>query len=216
MKRSRRYALAAAAAAAAVLVSAPGMAQIPGVAPRISPIPGVAAGIKAPDLVVTLGPGSPFPSAFTVKNQGNADAGASLLKVTATLLPLEGLPTAGCPAILSSFCELQSQAMAASFTPERLRSLCGDPFADILDAIGPLKAGESKTVSRDTSRFGHLSLKLGSALGAQPGTHIKVGVTTLVCAFDVVAQADASNQVGELREDNNTAKLRVFREIRLE
>ena len=109
-----------------------------------------------------------------------------------------------------------SAEWASALTPEKVKFMCGNPFPDVLEAIPTLGPGASKTVSRDTSRFGHVLVNLTRAVGSQPGTHVKFGVTTLVCAFDVVARADASNQVSELHEDNNAATLRVTREIRLE
>lgn len=214
MRHAFRFSLAALGAA---LLSASVEAQVPGVAPiKASPIPGLAGGLKSPDLVVTMAPGNPFPASFTVRNAGNADAGVSVLRVTATLLPLDRVPGEPCPPIFASICEARAQAAAAWYTAERLQTMCGDPFADVLEAIPALKAGESKAVARDTSRFANLAVRLKGALGPQPGTHIVQGVTTLVCAFDVVALADASNQVHEIREDNNTSSRRVFREIRLE
>lgn len=214
MRRRSHLALAALAVAG---FAAPAPAQIPGTAVRVTPVPLVTAVIKSPDLVVTMAPGRPFPTSFTVKNVGTAEAGISVLRVTATLLPFEGEPPGpSCSGPFSMLCAFRRQADTVYFRPDQLRAACGEPFPEFLEAVPALRAGEVRSFSRDMTRFGNLTMRLNATLGPQPGSHVKHGVTTLVCAFDVTSSADTSNQVSEIREDNNVKTLRVYREIRLE
>jgi hypothetical protein len=188
--------------------------------PLAPPRLGVTATLSSPDLVVTLGPGNPFPNSFTVKNQGNKEAGLSVLKVKASLVPLDPDPPSDCPPSLPrAMCDALSGFRVPSgalLPPERLRALCGEPFGEIVEAVPALKPGESKTFTRDTSKFANVSLRLFPTLGSPRGTYIRKGVTTLVCAFDIVAEADASKDVNEIQEANNRTTSRVYREIRME
>jgi hypothetical protein len=178
--------------------------------------------LARPDLVVTIeGGGAGFPKSFTVKNIGSADSRLSVLKVSAAFVPPDG-PLAGVPGAAS--CDppmTQAQCdVAAAFaglfgaaSPDP-KVACGEPFKEIVEAVPVLKPGESKTFARDTGPAFLLVRGLMRPAGSTQGTHLKKCPPTLTCAFDVVARADASNDNEELNKANNTATLRVFRDVK--
>ncbi|MBK9062373.1 MAG: hypothetical protein IPL89_04135 [Acidobacteria bacterium] len=184
--------------------------------------------LQRPDLVVTIdGAGPGFPTTFTVKNIGTADSKLSVLKVSAVFVPPDGSLTGGsswtpscsppmtpegCAAIAGIFSGLTGGGGASSDP----KAACGEPFKEIVEAVPVLKPGESKAFSRD---MGPSSILIGGFLkpsGSTQATHVKKCAPTLVCAFDVVAKADASNDNEELNRANNTTTRRAFREVKFQ
>ncbi len=213
----------AAAATAADKPAAPQSAQ-----PQTRP--GLAALVR-PDLVVTIdGGGTGLPKSFTVKNVGSADSKLSVLKVSAVFVPPDGPLVGGksyggnCPPpmkqsecdaalALGAFLGIGGGSGASSSDP---RAACGEPFKEIVEAVPVLKPGESKTFTRET---GPSSILIGGVLkqgGSTQTTHVKQCSPIIVCAFDIVAKADASNDNDELNRANNTATRRAYREIRFQ
>ena len=178
---------------------------------------------QKPDLVVSFeGSGPGLPTGFTVKNVGTVDSKLSVLKVTATLALPAGSPGGGggsgnCPAGWSpGQCDAIGSllsGLSGAVTIEKMKTVCGNPFADVLEAVPVLKPGESKSFARDTGPY---SISLAGFL-RQPvstqATHVKPCSPTLVCAWDVKAVADASNDNDERNESNNTATKRALREV---
>ena len=76
------------------------------------------------------------------------------------------------------------------------------------------KPGESRTFTRDTGPTSILMRGFARTAGSTQGTHVKKCTPTLVCAFDIVAKADASNDNDELNKANNTATRRAFRDVK--
>lgn len=221
MPLARRLSLAALALAAAA--TAADKPPAPASAPPQSR-PGLAA-LARPDLVVTIdGGGTGLPKSFTVKNVGAADSKLSVLKVSAVFVPPDGslsgggsgpatcdppLPPGQCEA-LSSFLSFLTGG-AGTTDP---KAACGEPFKEIIEAVPVLKPGESKTFTRDTGASSILMGGFRKTAGSPQATHVKKCTPTLVCAFDIVAKADASNDNDELNRANNTATRRAFREVR--
>ena len=177
---------------------------------------------QKPDLVVGFeGSGPGLPTGFTVKNVGSVDSKLSVLKVTAILALPAGSPGGGggsgnCPAAWS---QAQRDAFSSLFggltgavTVEKMKTACGVPFPEIVEAVPVLKPGESKSFARDTGPFRILLSGLQQP-GSTQATHVKPCSPTLVCAWDVKALADASNDNDERSESNNTATKRALREV---
>ena len=212
----------AAAATAADKPAAPQSAQ-----PQTRP--GLAA-LARPDLVVTIdGGGTGLPKSFTVKNVGTVDSKLSVLKVSAVFVPADGPLVGGasygsnCPPPMKQS-ECDAAIALGTFlgiggggtSSKDPKAACGEPFKDIVEAVPVLKPGESKTFTRDT---GPSSILIGGVLkqgGSAQATHVKLCSPTIVCAFDIVAKADASNDNDELNRANNTATRRAYREIRFQ
>ena len=152
-----------------------------------------------PDLVVTIeGSGPSFPTRFTVKNIGTADSKPSILKVSAVFVPADVNFNDG------SF---------GSFDPKKV---CGEPFGEVVEIVPALKPGDSHTIAREVGPSSLLVKSVFKKASSTQVTHLSDCVPALVCAFDVVAKADASNDNEELNEANNTATRRAFREIRFQ
>jgi hypothetical protein len=157
-----------------------------------------------------------------VKNIGNADSKASVLKVTATLVPPDPAAAAGglatCPPFMTpAQCDaaLAFAGLGLGLAGESVVNVtkaCGNPFPEFLEAVPVLKPGESKTFMRDTGPS-HVTLALSSQAVSPQGTHIKKCPPTLVCAWDVKAVADAANDNSEGNKQNNTATRRAQREV---
>jgi hypothetical protein len=188
--------------------------------------------IQKPDLVVSFeGSGPGLPTGFTVKNIGNVDSKLSVLKVTATFVPPPGGSGGGsgsgsCPPSMTPADCADLMAFAAGLlgaltsigngggpSSDSMKKACGNPFPEFLEAVPVLKPGESKTFMRDTGGY-QVSI---SGFVAQPlspqATHVKQCSPTLVCAWDVKAVADASNDNDERNEANNTSTRRALREV---
>lgn len=182
------------------------------------------AALQRPDLVVTIDDGGPgFPKTFTVKNVGSADSKLSVLKVSAVFVPPEGSLSGGgsggasCdPPMPPPQCEALSSFLSAitGIGAPDPKVACGEPFKEIIEAVPVLKPGESKTFTRDTGPASILLKGFARTAGSPQGTHLKKCTPTLVCAFDVVAKADASSDNEELRENNNTTTKRAFRDVK--
>lgn len=222
------FALALSGVAPADQKPASPQAQTSGSAPRPN-VPVVAVAQK-PDLVVSFeGSGPGLPTGFKVKNAGNADSKLSVLKVTATLVPPEGSSGGGsgsCPPNMSPQECAALQALAAFLSglapggsssggasTEKITKACGNPFPEFLEAVPVLKPGESKTFMRDTGPYQvMISGVIAQPLSPQV-THVKQCPPKLVCAWDVKAVADASNDNDERNEGNNTSTKRALREV---
>lgn len=186
--------------------------------------------LQRPDLVVTIDGGAPgFPTSFTVKNIGTADSKLSVLKVTATFVPPDGPLTGGsatpmsasaCPPPMTPAECAAAGATLGSFLAgsgsSDPKAACGSPFKEVIEAVPVLKPGESKTIARDTGPSVIVLGTFAKTSGSPQGTHVKKCAPTLVCAFDVVAVADASNDNEELKETNNTTTRRAFRSVKFE
>ena len=218
------------AAALCALLLSP---EAPAADPKPTPTPSSASGLpihanaaaplQKPDLVVTFeGPGPGLPTGFTVKNIGNADAKASILKVTATLVPPDAASAAAglatCPSYMTPE---QCEAMLGfaglglglgGVSVVNVTKACGNPFPEFLEAVPPLKPGESKTFTRNTGPS-HVTLSLSPQAVSPQATHVKKCPSTLVCAWDVKAVADAVNDNDEANEHNNTATRFAQREV---
>ena len=234
MKPALRNRLAAPTVALALALSgsapadqkpSPPPAQSSSTMPRAN-VPVVAVEQK-PDLVVSFEGGGPgLPTGFTVKNVGNGDSKLSVLKVSATLVPPEaaagggstscppGWTPAQCAAVAAFASFLGGQGGGASpAAVEKMTNACGNPFPEFLEAVPVLKPGESKTFKRDTGAY-QVAITGVFAQPASPQiTHIKPCSPTLVCAWDVKAVADASNDNDERNEQNNTSTRRALREV---
>lgn len=199
--------------------SSPPSAQTSGTMPRAN-VPVVAVAQK-PDLVVSFVGGGPgLPTGFTVKNVGNADSKLSVLKVAATLVPPETPPPSGsvdCTVLWTPEQCAAVKAILAGLTgpsAEKITKACGNPFPEFLEAVPVLKPGESKTFMRNAGGYQvAITGVLSQTMAAPQATHVKQCSPTLVCAWDVKAVADASNDNDERNEGNNTAARRALREV---
>jgi hypothetical protein len=220
MSTARTLALAALALSATLHAADKGPTPPPSNQQPASP-----AALKAlqrPDLVVTIdGGGTGFPTSFTVKNVGTADSKLSVLKVSAVFIPPDAPLTAGggasgdCPPNLQLACELAASLTGAAGGSGDPKVACGEPFKEVVEAVPVLKPGESKTFTRPA--VSHLVIGgVFKTSGPSQGTYVKKCAPTLVCAFDVVAKADASNDNEELNKANNTATRRAFRDIKFQ
>jgi hypothetical protein len=185
--------------------------------------------LQRPDLVVTIdGGGSGFPTSFTVKNVGTADSKPAIMKVSAAFVPPDGSLTGGgggsasCPpGWTQSDCDAAGalgsflSGLAAGFTSDP-KAACGTPFKDFEKPVPVLKPGESKAFTQDTGPGTVLISGVLKSAGSTQATHVKKCAPTLVCAFDVVAKVDTTNENEELNKANNTATRRSFREVKFQ
>lgn len=220
MSTLRNIALAALALSAAAIAADKPPAP-PSSQPQTRPGPAV---LARPDLVVTIdGGGTGLPKSFTVKNVGTVDSKLSVLKVSAVFVPPDGSLSGGgsggasCdPPLPPGQCEALSNfisGLLGTTTPDP-KVACGEPFKEIIEAVPVLKPGESKTFTRDTGPSSILMGGFRKTVGSEQGTHVKKCTPTLVCAFDIVAKADASNDNEELNKANNTTTRRAFRDVK--
>lgn len=217
----RRPTFAALALSSIALAAGARGADKPAAPPSAQPRtrPGAAA-TAFPDLTVTIdGSGGGLPSSFTVRNVGSADSKLSVLKVAATFIPLDlgGGSAGGCaPELTQEQCAalatLATIGSLGSGIPADTKTACGEPFKEFLEAIPVLRPGESKTFTRSAGPS-RITLNFSKILGSPQATHVKKCPPTLVCAWDIVAKADASGDNQELNEANNTATRRAYREI---
>jgi hypothetical protein len=224
-----RHTIAATAALALFLTGAAGADDKPAPPSTKSSLPSGLSAIQKPDLAVSFeGSGPGLPTGFTVRNIGNVDSKLSVLKVTATLVPLvlpSGNGTGWCPPFFSPEDCANMLAFAEANMPipqpgspnglsnDAVKKACGNPFKDVLEAVPVLKPGESKTFKRDVGPYQVALTGLVQQTTSVGSTHLKRCSPTLVCAWDVTAVADASNDNDEKSRANNTATKRSVREV---
>ena len=179
-----------------------------------------------PDLIVSFeGSGPGLPTGFTVKNIGNGNSKAAVLRVTANLAPpsppLGGGP-GGCPSYMTpeecAFVKALLDGFLSTGNPsgpsiEAIKNACGNPFKEFLEAVPVLLPGQSKTYMRDNGPHQVTLTGMISQAVSTGGTHVKACPPTLVCAWDVTAVVDAANDNDETNKANNTATKRSVREV---
>lgn len=176
------------------------------------------------DLIVEIQQsGKGVPTSYRVKNVGTCEAGASILRVSVTLKPLD--PNAASQwggAHAKSAGTGSSGTGVGVVTPPVDLSACKAPAQDFIEPIGALKPGESKPVPAP-GLFPQLPKLGGFNRPKVPPTPQYSFIEwpdcspTVTCVFEVKAKADDTNDVAEgpgpLKEANNTGKVIVERKV---